>query len=138
MTRSFRPGGFLNTQWPCLQDCYFPMGFHPPVGSPVTFCNLSIIALHAIPKASRVSHLHRFIPSTPFTWPQGMWPPRPAGGKADTSLRGGVGGWGGCPIPPLPRPTRQTGSTFPQGTQLNNISCLPAFEVGSRLLVLAH
>ena len=130
MTRSFRPGGFLNTQWPCLQDCYFPMGFHPPVGSPVTFCNLSIIALHAIPKASRVSHLHRFIPSTPFTWPQGMWPPRPAGGKADTSLRGGVGGWGGggaapsplCPVP-LARPVQpslraHSSTTFPASLPL--------------------
>lgn len=99
MTRSFRPGGFLNTQWPCLQDRYFPMGFHPPAGSPVTFCNLSIIALHAIPKASRVSHLHGLIPSTPFTWPQGMWPPQPAGGEADSSHRRGRGGGERCPIP---------------------------------------
>lgn len=108
MTCSFRPRGFLKTQWPCLQGCYLPT-----------------VSTHQWDQGDFLSTLHQcsprnsksFLGVPPAQVPSqhtldGMWPPQPAGGEADSSLSSR-----GPPHPPLPRqetelPTGQTGSTF--------------------------
>lgn len=131
MTCSFRPRGFLKTQWPCLQGRCLPT-----------------VSTHQRDQGDFLSSLHQcsprnsksFLGVPPAQVPSqhtldGMWPPQPAGGEADSSLCSR-----GPPHPPCPdrRLSCPLARPVQPSSPGNHISCLPDFEVGSLLLVLAH